>query len=384
MTVSEEPPMDTDNDKKNYLHRQVEQQLQTILNLFNSGIPPETIADQVDIDKDEVDQLIQDIKKQEEKKRILLEEQVSGNPSLGSTFYLDAVVDIEDAIKNAERRIWKALKSEPEFTISTEETKSILKKLAKSKVPMVILHVDLVGSTRLSMSVPLDRLTTIMQAFTHEMSIMVNMYGGYVLKYIGDAVIGFFVPGGTLHFNNGYNPPDMKNDFDDKFNSPNENRSSLGNLQTGEDNYFLSCINAIDCGRSMVRIILQGINPILNQFDYPELGVRIGIDLGENAIIQYGFDIHKCDHNKLVKEPHYDILGHTINMAVKMTSFASPNRIVIGQSVYRKLTDKKQRSKFRKLKVRPSSWTYVDETSGKMYSLFTDTSKIKNLNFDET
>lgn len=365
MTNSGEPPVDSDIDKKNYIHRQVEQQLQTILNLFNSGIPSETIADQVDIDKDEVDQLIQDIKKQEERKRILLEEQVSNNPSLGSTFYLDAVVDIEQAIKNAETRIWKALKSEPEFTISTEETKGILKKLAKSKVPMVILHVDLVGSTRLSMSVPLDRLTTIMQAFTHEMSILVNMYGGYVLKYIGDAVIGFFVPGGTLHSENNYNSLHS------------ENSSSLGNLETSEDNYFLSCINAIDCGRSMVRIILHGINPILNQFDYPELGVRIGIDLGETAIIQYGFDIHKCDHDRLVKEPHYDILGHTINMTVKMTSLACPNRIVIGQSVYRKLNDKKQRSKFKILKVRPSSWTYVDESSGKMYGLFTNISTVK-------
>lgn len=377
MTIPGEPPEDKDNDKKNYIHKQVEQQLQTILNLFNSGIPSETIADQVDIDKNEVDQLIQDIKRQEERKRILLEEQVSNNPSLGSTFYLDAVVDIEQAIKNAETGIWKALKSEPEFTISTEETKGILKKLAKSKVPMVILHVDLVGSTRLSMSVPLDRLTKIMQAFTHEMSILVNMYGGYVLKYIGDAVIGFFVPGGTLHSTNDYNLPDIKDGFDKKLNSNNENSSSLGNLEMNEDNYFLSCINAIDCGRSMVRIILQGINPILNQFDYPELGVRIGIDLGENAIIQYGFDVHKCDHEKLVKEPHYDILGHTINMAVKMTSLASPNRIVIGQSVYRKLIDKKERSKFKILKVRPSSWTYVDENSGKMYSLFTDISTAK-------
>ena len=377
MTDSGEPPIDSDNDKKNYMHRQVEQQLQTILNLSNSGIPPESIADQVDMDKDEVVQIIQDIKKQEERKRILFEEQVSNNPSLGSTFYLDAVVDIEQAIKDAETRIWKALKSELEFTISTEETKGMLNKLAKSKVPMVILHVDLVGSTRLSMSVPLDRLTTIMQAFTQEMSIVVNMYGGYVLKYIGDAVIGFFVPGGTLHSNNDHNPPDMKEGFDKRLNSPNENSSSLGNIEMGEDNYFLSCINAIDCGRSMVRIILQGMNPILNQFDYPELGVRIGIDLGENAIIQYGFDIHKCDLDKLVKEPHYDILGHTINMAVKMTSLASPNRIVIGQSVFRNLTDKKQRSKFKILKVRPSSWTYVDESSGKMYSLYTDISTVK-------
>lgn len=201
MTISGEAPIDSRNNSKKNMHKQVEQQLQTILNLFNSGIPPETIAAQVDIDKDEVDQLIQDIKTQEERKRLLLEEQVSNNPSLGSSFYLDAVVNIEQAIKSAETRIWKALKSEPVFTISTEEAKGILKKLANSKVPLVILHVDLVGSTRLSMSIPLDRLTTIMQAFTQEMSIVVNMYGGYVLKYIGDAVIGFFVPGGSLYSN---------------------------------------------------------------------------------------------------------------------------------------------------------------------------------------
>ena len=376
MALSGDASIDNNIGKKNHIRREVEQQLQTILNLYNSGIPAEIIAAQVDLDKNEVDRIIQEIKKQEERKRIFIEEQVSNNPSLGSAFYLDAVVDIDQAIKNAETRIWKALKSEPEFTISTEETKDILKKLAKSKVPLVILHVDLVGSTRLSMSVSLDRLTTIMQAFTQEMSIMIKTYGGYVLKYIGDAVIGFFVPNVSMYsvHDHLYSSEDG---MEKRIISSKERRSSLSNVKMSDDYYFLSCINAIDCGRSMVRIIQQGMNPILNQFDYPELGVRIGIDLGENAIIQYGFDIHKCDHDKIIKEPHYDILGHTINMAVKMTSLASPNRIVIGQSVYEKLIDKKQKSRFKVLRVRPSSWTYVDESNGKMYNLYTDTSSWK-------
>jgi adenylate cyclase len=376
MALSGDASIDNNIGKKNHIRREVEQQLQTILNLYNSGIPAEIIAAQVDLDKNEIDRIIQELKKQEERKRIFIEEQVSNNPSLGSAFYLDAVVDIDQAIKNAETRIWKALKSEPEFTISTEETKDILKKLAKSKVPLVILHVDLVGSTRLSMSVSLDRLTTIMQAFTQEMSIMIKTYGGYVLKYIGDAVIGFFVPNVSMYsaHDHLYSSEDG---MEKRIISSKEHRSSLSNVKMSDDYYFLSCINAIDCGRSMVRIIQQGMNPILNQFDYPELGVRIGIDLGENAIIQYGFDIHKCNHDKIIKEPHYDILGHTINMAVKMTSLASPNRIVIGQSVYEKLIDKKQKSRFKVLRVRPSSWTYVDESTGKMYNLYTDTSSWK-------
>lgn len=71
---------------------------------------------------------------------------------------LDAIVDIRLAIRNAETRMWKALKSEPSFDISMEETHKVLQKFSRSKVTLAILHVDLVGSTHLSMTLPLDRL----------------------------------------------------------------------------------------------------------------------------------------------------------------------------------------------------------------------------------
>ena len=180
----------------------------------------------------------------------------------------------------------------------------------RSKVTFVILHVDLVGSTQLSMTLPLDRLTTIIQTFSQEMSFMIEMYGGYVLKYIGDAVLAFFVT----------NPSKNRDNEDD-------------NIQQKKDQYYLPCINAINCARSMIKVVKDGINPILNQSDYPDIAVRIGIDVGEIAIIQYGWDIHTCDET-VVKEPHYDILGHTINVAVKMTGLTKPNSFIIGESVY--------------------------------------------------
>ena len=124
MTISGEAPIDSENERKNYMHRQVEQQLQTILNLFNSGIPPETIADQVDIDKDEVDQILQDIKNQEERKRILLEEQVSNNPSLGSAFYLDAVVDIEQALRMLKQGFGKLCNPDPNLQFQQRKLKA--------------------------------------------------------------------------------------------------------------------------------------------------------------------------------------------------------------------------------------------------------------------
>jgi adenylate cyclase len=42
---------------------------------------------------------------------------------------------------------------------------------------------------------------------------------------------------------------------------------------------------------AMIRVIQEGINPILNQYDYSEMRVRVGIDVGENAVVQYGWDI---------------------------------------------------------------------------------------------
>ena len=63
----------------------------------------------------------------------------------------------------------------------------------ESKIELVILNIDLVGSTKMSLNLSIDRLTTIIRAFAQEMTILISMYGGYVLKYIGDAVLAYFV-----------------------------------------------------------------------------------------------------------------------------------------------------------------------------------------------
>jgi class 3 adenylate cyclase len=140
---------------------------------------------------------------------------------------------------------------------------------AESKINLVILYVDLVGSTRLSMMLPIDRLTVIIRAFTQEMFLMVSTYGGYVLKYIGDAVLAFFV----------VQEQDLENYADDS-NSPRVD-SSDNNMS------YLQCNNAINCAGSMIKIIREGINPILDQYGYPELSIRVGIDFGQDAVVQY-------------------------------------------------------------------------------------------------
>ena len=115
----------------------------------------------MDIEQQEVDLVISDAAQEEQQS--VAARQESEKSSLAS-FYLDAVVDLEKAIKMAQQRVWKALKVEPTFDLSTEEAHNVLTKLAKSKAKFVILNIDLVGSTRLSMTLPVDRLAALVQS----------------------------------------------------------------------------------------------------------------------------------------------------------------------------------------------------------------------------
>jgi adenylate cyclase len=264
-------------------------------------------------------------------------------------------VDLNSIIKKSQTRIRKTLEGKPEFVMSLVETQNVLEKFANYKSTLVVLHVDLVGSTKMAMRLPLDRLTMIVQAFNQEMSIAVKAFGGYILKYVGDAVLAFFVVPGD------------------------------------KSEAKVACINAVNCANYMLRIAREAINPILNQYDCPEINLRIGVDIGENAIIQSGWDIHSnissrrkngkniiiINHNKkqqhlLVKKPVYDVLSYTLSIAVKMTALAHPNHLVIGDPMYNRLDDK-QRSAFRRLHISPDIWDYVCRNSeGNIYNLYTD------------
>lgn len=171
-------------------------QQQTILNLYNSGITTDIIAQQLNTSQEEVNKIIESAKIEEERKKIsikILSDSSSSPSSLGSSFNLNKIVDVNSAINAAQSRVWKALKAKPEFNMSFEETQNVLEKFTESKLILVVLHVDLVGSTRLTMTLPIDRIATIIQAFYQEMSVLITSYGRYVLKYIGDAILAFFL-----------------------------------------------------------------------------------------------------------------------------------------------------------------------------------------------
>ena len=229
-------------------------------------------------------------------------------------------VDTQTYIAETQARVWKALKRGLQFETTMERSDRFLRKHINSKLRLVVLYADLVGSTRMSRTLPVDRLATIIQTFTQEMSFAISNFDGYVLKYVGDAVIGYF---------------------------------------PADENYYLACDTAVNCTSSMITILQQGINPVLNQYDYPELQVKIGIDAGEHSVVQYGRN----------EKSHVDILGYSISMASKITALAQPNQVVISQAVYNGMHPS-LRNKFSQLHLDPQVWNYTDESTGEIYRLY--------------
>jgi len=322
----------------------------TIITLYESNIPFETIALQLDLSIEEVKDTISKYQKSNNDKENSIIK-ASKIPKLGMLL-VDTVFDTESAVRDAQKRTWYNLKVKSEFNISREKTQKLLESFIGTNVTLVILHVDLVGSTDLSMNLPLKRLVSIIQSFTQEMSLAIEAYGGYVFKYVGDAILSFFF--------------------------------------TKRDDLYLPCTNAVSCAHSMLTIIQRGMNTILEANGYPELGIRIGIDIGENAIVQYGlrpetittFNKNQRETNEtrydntndlngidFDKKPHLDILGYTINIASKMTNFAKPNQIIIGEEVYRNL-DIQTKTKFENLDLGNVEWSFINNSTGNIYKLF--------------
>ena len=192
----------------------------------------------------------------------------SSNGSANSGEARQVTVDAETLVAQTQERMWRALKRRYQYDSNLNPAQTFLLNHVNSKIQLVIMYVDLVGSTDMNMTLPVDKLVTIIRAFTYEMSSVIQSHKGYVLKYVGDAVISFF---------------------------------------PSSYNKLMACDNAIYCAQSMITVVWNGINPILNQYDYPELSIKIGIDEGENVIVQYGHE----------KSSPIDVLGYCMSIVQK-------------------------------------------------------------------
>ena len=235
-----------------------------------------------------------------------------------------AIYDLQTLLSQRQDRLWSVLYERYQYNTSIKRGQDFLLNHVDSKLSLVVMYADLVGSTKMSMALPVERMAKIIKAFSHELSYVVKSYNGFVLKYVGDAIIAFF----PSNFNK-----------------------------------CLSCDISFQCAKSMINVIENSINPILekDKENYPKLAVKIGIDEGENLAIQYEFD----------KSAPIDLIGYPMNVAAKITSLTEPNKISIGNNVY-KLLHPSLKSEFQKMHTKETNeWKYIDLENNLPYKVYT-------------
>lgn len=220
-------------------------------------------------------------------------------------------VDTQIIIGETRERVRRTFKAGTFF--SAESSDELLRENLNSKLKLIVLYVDLVGSTMMTRSLPVAQLALLVQTFTQEMSFTVSRFNGYVLKYVGDAIIAYF-------------PADA--------------------------NYNVRCNAAINCSYAMIRVLEEGVNSIFREHGLGGLQVKIGIETGEHSVIQY----------TLGKNSQVDILGYGISMAAKLSTLARPNQVVISHAIYFGMHPS-FRKKFIQMDLDPRTWKYIDEKS---------------------
>ena len=233
------------------------------------------------------------------------------------------IYDLQTLLSQRQDRLWSVLYERYKYNTSIKRGQDFLLNHVDSKISLVVMYADLVGSTKMSMALPVERMAKIIKVFSHELSSVVESYNGFVLKYVGDAIIACF-PSGF--------------------------------------NKYLSCDTAFQCAKSMIDVIENGINPIFekDKDNYPKLAVKIGMDEGENLAIQYGYD----------KSSPIDLIGYPMNVAAKMTSLTGPNKITVGNNVY-KLLHPIQLSEFQEMQIKETEWNYIDLETNLRYKVYT-------------
>jgi class 3 adenylate cyclase len=212
--------------------------------------------------------------------------------------------NIDTLIAKTQERFYRALQRRYQFESNLKSAQQFLIEYVNSKIPLVVMYADLVGSTKLSMTLSIDKVVTIIRGFSYEMSNIIHLSGGYPLKYVGDAVIAFF--------------PSFNNKAD-------------------------ACNKSVKCAKLMIKIIKNGISPILN------------------LIIQHGHD----------ESSPIDILGYCMNRSAKITSLTYPNKIMVGEDVYRNLNSKMIEN-FNELQFSIDQWKYSNKQTGQIYRLYSN------------
>ena len=233
----------------------------------------------------------------------------------------EKTLDSETLIKVAQKRVTDSIINGIEYPPFKDNSEEFLRDHVNSRVHIFVMYIDMVNSTNITLSLPEEKIVKLITSFAQEMAYTVTQFGGYMLKFVGDAVLAYFNAENALVY-----PAD----------------------------------NIVNCAKSMIRVLNEAINPVLSTNGYPTIAAKIGIDSGENMIVRYGSDRTKS---------HVDILGASMNMAAKIQNMAEPNQILIGGDVYARLHPETQKT-FNQKALDDSKWKYHSRKTGKLYPIY--------------
>lgn len=173
----------------------------------------------------------------------------------------------------------------PTFADASDE---LLRSLPDGELNFAIMSVDMVGSTELAGGTDPATYTRVMGAITTELSRVVPLFHGHVLKYTGDGLIAYFRAPNFIG----------KNDL------------------------------AIDCAIALLRVVRSAIDPALQERGMSPIELRIGLDSGSASIVTLGDPSTKQQK---------DILGLTVSLACKIQTQAAAGAIALGDETVRAL-----------------------------------------------
>ena len=234
--------------------------------------------------------------------------------------HVEKVVDTDTLISEVKKRVTISVKTGVLYKGVAEDSEEFLRNHILEGINLVVLYVDLVGSTSIILKLPKEKFSKVITTFAQEMAYVIKRHEGFVLKFVGDAVIGYFL---------------------DHKSKPSADR-------------------AVSCAESMIKVMKLAINPILKKYDLPELKIKIGMDYGEVTVVLYGND---------VKNSHVDLIGPPLNIGAKIQNLASPDQILIGDDVFTRLHNSLKQY-FIKLSLDKQTWNYKQPDSKKIYPVY--------------
>jgi len=155
------------------------------------------------------------------------------------------------------------------------------------QIDLLVLYCDLVGSTRTVMSLEPRQVKRFYKIFLDEMTHVIDDFGGHILKFVGDCIIGLFI-------------------------MPN----------VGWIPYVDS---AILCAEMMQNVMKHSISPTVESEGLPPMRCRIALDYGEVQVVEVGVeDIYMS----------VDVFGNVMNVTSKILSKAEPEEVLIGRNMW--------------------------------------------------